>query len=64
MRAAWRDPFHSIVSIGSTKAAVFSGAGLRNTEHIAPRKHVRDGLVLNWGGSFVASRFDGGENFG
>src|SRR5262245_29596085 len=42
----------------------FSGTGLRNTEHVAPRKHVWDGLVLNWGGSFVASRFDGSENFG
>src|SRR5499426_2869657 len=37
-----------------------AGAGLRNAEHIASREHVRDSLVLDGGGSFVASRFDGG----
>ena len=40
-----------------------AGAGLRNAEHVAPGENVRDGLVLDWGGGFVAGRFDGGENF-
>jgi hypothetical protein len=42
----------------------FPRAGLRNAEHVATCEYVGDGLVLNWGRGFVASRFDGGENFG
>ena len=41
-----------------------AGAGLRNAEHIATCKHVRNGLILDRSGGFVACRFDGGENFG
>ena len=40
-----------------------AGAGLRDAEHVAPREHVRDGLLLDRGGGGVAGRFDGGENF-
>ena len=42
----------------------FAGAGLRNAEHVAPRQDVRDGLLLDGGGSFVAGRLDGRKNFG
>ena len=41
-----------------------AGAGLRNTKDIAPCEHVRNGLVLNGRGSFVAGCADGSENFG
>ena len=41
-----------------------AGAGLRDTKDIAPCEHVRDSLVLNGGGSFVAGCADGSENFG
>ena len=41
-----------------------AGAGLGNAEHVASRENVRNGLLLNGGGSFVAGRFDGRENFG
>ncbi len=41
-----------------------AGARLRNAQHIATCKHVRNGLVLDGSGGFVACRFDGGENFG
>ena len=41
-----------------------AGAGLRNAEHVAACENVRNGLLLNGGGGFVAGRFDGGENFG
>ena len=40
-----------------------AGAGLGDAEHVAPREHVRDGLILNGGGSFVTSRCNGSENF-
>ncbi len=41
----------------------FTGAGLRDAEHVAPGKHVGNGLILDGGGSFVTGRRDGGENF-
>ena len=40
-----------------------AGAGLRDAEHVAPGKHVGNGLILDGGGSFVTGRRDGGENF-
>ena len=39
-----------------------AGAGLRDAEHVAPREHVRDRLLLDGGGGLVAGRVDGGEN--
>ena len=40
-----------------------AGAGLRDAEHVAPGENVRNGLLLDGGGGFVAGRVDGGENF-
>ncbi len=40
-----------------------AGAGLRNAEHVAPIKHVRDGLILDRGRDFVTGRRYGGEYF-
>ena len=39
-----------------------AGAGLRDAEHVAPGKHVGNGLILDGGGSFVTGCRDGGEN--
>jgi hypothetical protein len=40
-----------------------AGAGLRNTEHVTPGEHVRNGFGLNrsWGG--VTGGLNGGQNF-
>ena len=40
-----------------------AGAGLGDAEHVAPREHVGDGLILDRGGSLVTGRRNGGENF-
>ena len=39
-----------------------ASAGLGDAEHVAPGEHVRNGLVLDGGGSFVTSRSNGREN--
>ena len=40
-----------------------AGAGLRDAEHVAPREHVGDGLILDRGGGLVTGRSDGGKSF-
>ena len=61
MRARAR-PCSSMVSIGSTKAAVLPVPVWAMPKHVAPCEHVRDGLFLDRGGGRVAGRCDGGEN--
>src|ERR1700722_6976576 len=40
-----------------------AGAGLGDAQHVAPGEHVGDGLILDWGWSFVTSRRNGSEYF-
>ena len=47
---------------GQRESRCLAGAGLGDAEHVAPGEHVRNSLVLDGGGSFVASRSNGREN--
>ena len=47
---------------GQDKGCGFSGAGLRQSQYVAPLEHDGDGLLLNRGGRGIAGRFDARAN--